>query len=242
MKAMSPLPATPPTSGQYGDATPYSLQKPNYSFSATTPTFFSARIAPQLVGLGLLEAVSESTIQALADPDDANADGVSGRMQTVLDPETAQQRLGRFGAKAGRVRVSHQVAGALNTDMGVTTAIFPKLDGETTNSPVELSAADLDLDDPLCGVARCRRAARSDQCSGVARRAVVRHRPMREVPHAHADHEPVSSDDRVAQSDHPSVHGSCLLHDMGPGLADNMSEGNGHRFGMAHAAALEHRP
>ena len=132
------------TSGQYGDATSYSLQKPNYTFAGTTPTFFSARIAPQLVGLGLLEAVSESTITALADPSDANADGISGRVQTVLDPETAQQRLGRFTYKGGKARLSHQIAAALNTDMGVTTSVFPILDGETNSVAPELSAADLD--------------------------------------------------------------------------------------------------
>ncbi|HMP84587.1 MAG TPA: di-heme oxidoredictase family protein, partial [Verrucomicrobiota bacterium] len=86
---------------QYGDGTPYSLRKPNYTFTGVTPAFFSVRIAPQLVGLGLLEAVDETNIMAMADPSDANADGISGRVQTVLDPETGQQRLGRFTSKAG---------------------------------------------------------------------------------------------------------------------------------------------
>src|SRR5688572_18003922 len=45
--------------GQYGDGTPYSLQQPTYAFSGATPSHFSARLAPPLVGLGLLEAVSE---------------------------------------------------------------------------------------------------------------------------------------------------------------------------------------
>jgi CxxC motif-containing protein (DUF1111 family) len=39
--------------GQYADGTPYSLQKPNYTFQGVTPAFFSVRLAPQLVGLGL---------------------------------------------------------------------------------------------------------------------------------------------------------------------------------------------
>ena len=83
------------------------------------------RLAPQLVGMGLLEAVGESTIQALADADNAGTNEISGRLQTVIDPQTGQPRLGRFGYKAGKARVSHQIAGALNTDMGVTTSIFP---------------------------------------------------------------------------------------------------------------------
>src|SRR5204863_5004331 len=98
----------------------------------------------QLVGLGLLEAVSETTIAALADPNDIDQDGISGRLSTVIDPETSQQRLGRFNYKGGKARLSHQIAGALNNDMGVTTSIFPTLDGDTTNGTPELSDADLD--------------------------------------------------------------------------------------------------
>jgi hypothetical protein len=54
--------------GQYGDGTPYSLQKPNYAFQGVTPSHFSARLAPPLVGLGLLEAVSETTVLAQGRP------------------------------------------------------------------------------------------------------------------------------------------------------------------------------
>ena len=118
--------------GQYGDGAPYSLQKPNYAFQGITPAYFSARLTPPLVGMGLLEAVAESSITTLADPDDANQDGISGRIQKVTDPETGDQRLGRFTGKAGKARLSHQIAAALNTDMGVTTPVFPTLDGETT--------------------------------------------------------------------------------------------------------------
>ncbi len=64
--------------GQYGDGTPYTLQQPNYTFGSHTPAFFSVRLAPQLVGMGLLEAVSESTIEALADADNAGTNGISG--------------------------------------------------------------------------------------------------------------------------------------------------------------------
>ncbi|MGC3959108.1 MAG: di-heme oxidoredictase family protein [Verrucomicrobiota bacterium] len=213
------------SNGQYGDATPYSLQRPNYAFAGTTPAFFSARIAPQLVGLGLLEAVSESTIAALADPDDANADGISGRMQTVLDPETNQQRLGRFGDKAGRARLSHQIAGALNTDMGVTTPIFPKLDGEATNSPVELSAANLDLMTryvALLGVGARRdltnaQALRGEQLFTTAQ-CVKCHTPTLTTSPYH----PMT--ELRNQTIHPFT--DLLLHDMGSGLADNMGEGN----------------
>ena len=124
--------------------------------------FFDALYGVQMLGdqLGGKDVVLRGTKvpAALADPGDANADGISGRMQTVTDPETSQQRLGRFGNKAGKARVSHQVASALNTDMGVRTPIFPVLDGEITGGTPEISAANLDL--VRVGVHERRRIAR----------------------------------------------------------------------------------
>ena len=55
-------------SGTYGDGTPYTLRKPNYTFGGVAPDYYSVRSAPQLVGLGLLEAIDETTIVNLADP------------------------------------------------------------------------------------------------------------------------------------------------------------------------------
>jgi len=212
------------TAGQYGDGTPFSLQKPNYSFQGTTPAFFSARIAPQLVGLGLLEAVGESTIQALADPGDANADGISGRVQTVTDPETAQLRLGRFGHKGVKARISHQVAGALNTDMGVATAIFPKLDGETNASAVEVSAADLDKMTryvALLGVAARRDLTNAQALQGEQLFATA------SCVKCHTPTLPTSAYHPYAEVRNQTIrpYTDLLLHDMGAGLADNMGEG-----------------
>lgn len=212
------------TNGQYADATPYSLQKPGYTFAGTTPAFFSARIAPQLVGLGLLEAVSESSIAALADPDDANADGISGRVQIVTDPETAQPRLGRFGHKAGKARVRHQVASALNTDMGVTTSVFPVLDGDASASPFEVNAADLDYMTryvALLGVGARRDLTNAQAILGeqlfASASCIKCHTPTLTTSAFH----PMS--ELRNQTIHPYT--DLLLHDMGPGLADNMGEG-----------------
>jgi CxxC motif-containing protein (DUF1111 family) len=209
--------------GQYGDGTPWSLQKPNYTFQGVTPSHFSVRLSPPLVGLGLLEAVSEETIVALADPDDADADGISGRIQTVVDPETGAQRLGRFTSKGGKARLSHQIAAALNTDMGVTTSIFPILDGETTAEAPELSASDLDQMTryvALLGVGARRDLTNTQTLQGeqlfasancvkchIPTLITSRFHPMTELRH---------------QTIHPYT--DLLLHDMGPGLADNMGE------------------
>ena len=209
----------------YGDGTPYTLQKPNYSFSGTTPAFYSVRIAPQLVGMGLLEAVSENTIEALADPGDADHDGIAGRVRTVIDPENGLLRIGRFGYKGSRARVSHQIAGALNTDMGVTTSIFPILDGDTSSGPVEV--ADGDLTNwtkyvSLLGVSARRNLTDPQALQGQALFGSAScwkcHTPTLTTSPYH----PMT--ELRNQTIHPYT--DLLLHDMGAGLADNMGEGN----------------
>ena len=87
---------------------------------------FSARVAPQLIGMGLLEAVPEADIAGFADPEDEDGDGVSGRVNTVHDPTTDSQRLGRFGLKAGTASVLHQTVNAYRADIGVTSRFAPE--------------------------------------------------------------------------------------------------------------------
>jgi CxxC motif-containing protein (DUF1111 family) len=213
------------TSGTYGDSTPYTLQKPNYVFSGVTPAYYSVRIAPQLVGMGLLEAVSESTIEALADPSDADHDGIAGRVRTVTDPESGLLRIGRFGYKGSRARVSHQVAGALNTDMGVTTSIFPILDGDSSSGPVEVGDGDVTNWTKyvsLLGVSARRNLTDSQALQGQALFGSANcwkcHTPTLTTSPYH----PMA--ELRNQTIHPYT--DMLLHDMGPGLADNMGEGN----------------
>jgi CxxC motif-containing protein (DUF1111 family) len=82
--------------------------------------------------MGLIEAVAEDTIMDMADPEDADGGGISGSVRIVTDPETGDQRPGRFIYKGGKGRLRRQIAGALNTDMGVTTPVFPFQDGGST--------------------------------------------------------------------------------------------------------------
>ena len=116
---------------KYPDGNPFSVRYPLYKFNGVEPEFYSIRLTPQLVGLGLLEAIAELDILINADEDDLDQDGISGKPQIVRDPVTGQSRLGRFGYKAGQASLRYQIAGALNSDMGVTTAVQPILDGET---------------------------------------------------------------------------------------------------------------
>lgn len=212
------------TNGTYGDGTPYSLRKPQYQFSGVTPSFYSVRMAPALVGMGLLEAVPESSILALADPLDANGDGISGRAHYVPDPTNPSAiRLGRFTPKANQAKVVHQIAYALNRDMGVTSSLFPVLDGDTSSGPVEISEQDLDLLNryvALLGVGAQRGLGDPEVARGkqlfttascvqchTATLTTSAYHPMGELRN---------------QTIHPYT--DLLLHDMGPGLADNMDE------------------
>ncbi len=210
--------------GTYADGTAYTLRKPSYAFADVTPSHFSARLAPALVGMGLLEAISENSVTALADPDDSDADGISGRPQIVTDPETGQPRLGRFGYKAVQPMVRHQLAAALNGDMGVRTTVFPILDGETTAGNAEVSDEDLDLMvryTALLGV-----QARSDLDDTEALHGEVLFTGAN-CAKCHVTQFTTSPFHPMTELRSQTIHPytDLLLHDMGDGLADNLGEG-----------------
>ena len=120
--------------GRFADGTPYSLRQPSYRFTDLgygpmhAKTMVSPRIAQQIIGLGLLEAIPEKAILAFADPDDRDGDGISGRPNRVWNAIAQTQALGRFGWKANTPTVAHQTAGAANGDMGVTSRHFPQVE------------------------------------------------------------------------------------------------------------------
>jgi CxxC motif-containing protein (DUF1111 family) len=116
--------------GEFPDGTSYKLLKPEYrieggSFGDPAGLEISPRIAPAMIGLGLLAAIPEADILARADPDDANNDGISGRPNRVLNQEAGEVQLGRFGWKANVATVREQVAGAFLGDMGLTSVARP---------------------------------------------------------------------------------------------------------------------
>ncbi|MEO1542746.1 MAG: di-heme oxidoredictase family protein, partial [Pseudomonadota bacterium] len=123
-----------------GDGTLVSLRQPTYrvtdlGFGPLHPdTMLSARVAPQMIGLGLLEAIREADIRANADPDDADGDGISGRTSEVWSREADGIALGRFGWKAGNPTVRQQTADAFSGDMGLSTSLFPKNAGDCTDA------------------------------------------------------------------------------------------------------------
>lgn len=126
----TPRVTTSVQSGEYDDGGAYELSTPSYAIEDVAfgelaeDVMISPRTAPQMVGLGLLQAIDEADILAAADPDDEDADGISGRANWVWDEASSSEALGRFGWKANQPSLEQQVAGAFLGDMGITSPLF----------------------------------------------------------------------------------------------------------------------
>jgi CxxC motif-containing protein (DUF1111 family) len=215
------------TNGTFADGTPYQLRRPRYAGTGTIPAAYSMRISPPLIGLGLLEAVPESAIAALVDVNDGNGDGVSGRMN-VVDDRNGQPRMGRFGWKAGQPSLREQIAHALAFDMGVRTSLFNFLDCGAQQSGCSGGGtlADQALGLLVRYVALLGVPARRNPNDALANQGeqlfqsagcASCHRPTLPTSNFHPHAE------LRGQTIRPYT--DLLLHDMGPGLADNLPEG-----------------
>lgn len=116
--------------GKFADGTKYQLRKPNYSiinnnYGSLIGVKTSPRVGQQLIGLGFIDALSENSIIANADPNDINNDGISGKANYVWNVKENKTTIGKFGWKANQPNLSQQIAAAFNGDMGLTTSIFP---------------------------------------------------------------------------------------------------------------------
>lgn len=210
---------------------------------------------PSVTGLGLLEAVDDTTLLALSDPDDADGDGVSGRVQLVDSTDfiaeivslealvsgdaAARSRLleldgryiGRFGKKAISINLLHQTVSAYAIDMGLTTDLIPQ---DLFNPRVGGHATD-EVPDPEVG-------------SGMVDQVVFYLRTLRPPPRRDADDPGVMEGGRLfenigcaschiptlrtGRSEIDRLHEvtfhpytDLLLHDMGPELNDGYTEG-----------------
>lgn len=118
--------------GSFPDGERYRLRRPRYRLEhlgygkPADGLLMSARVAPAIIGLGLLEAVPQTELAERVDPDDANHDGISGRQNQVPDARTGRLTPGRFGWKAEQPTVVQQCASAFNGDMGLSSALFPQ--------------------------------------------------------------------------------------------------------------------
>ncbi len=120
-----------PVPVRFKDGTEVELRKPRLlitqlGYGPMHPdTRFSARIAPPMIGLGLLEAISDADILANADAQAKDKNGIAGRPNRVWADAPQKTVLGRFGGKAGQPKLTKQNVHAFSGDMGLTTHLRP---------------------------------------------------------------------------------------------------------------------
>lgn len=134
--------------GLYKDGSQYTLYKPTYQltrlgYGALAPHIgLSPRLAPNVFGMGLLDAIPEADLLAQEDPNDVNQDGISARYNRVPNLSNGKTELGRFGFKAKQPNLRQQVAAAFRDDIGITNTLFPN-ESCTKNQPLCKQASDL---------------------------------------------------------------------------------------------------
>ncbi len=221
------------------------LRRPTYSIEnlgyrpLDAGTLLSPRIAPQMIGMGLLGAIPARDILALSDPNDDNGDGISGRAQIVTSSVFGAPMLGRFGHKAGHATVLEQTAAAFAQDIGISTPLFPSGYGDCTvrqaacrtapngntvhHDNAEISDVGLDLTTLYAAnlaiptrrglgtpeVLRGKQVFYETGCTSCHRPKFVTHRLTDRPEHSFQLIWPYSD---------------LLLHDMGAGLADGLPD------------------
>lgn len=116
--------------GNFTDGESYELREPIYTiydekFGSLQKVLTSPRVGQQVIGLGLIDAISNNDILMNVDELDTDNDGISGKANYVWDFVQKRNVLGRFGWKANQPNLKQQVAAAFNGDMGLTTSLFP---------------------------------------------------------------------------------------------------------------------
>lgn len=216
----------------FADGETYELRVPDYILTDLhTPIngsyMLSPRLAPPVFGLGLLEAIAEEEIIALADVYDADQDGISGKPNYVWNPETKRKELGRFGLKLNTASILVQVAAAYNNDIGITSYVFQN---ETTYGQQNQSddiADDPEISDSIMNAVKFyMQTLQVPARRNVADPGVIRGKQLFAEAKCNSCHNvnfktavnvafPALSNQRI----HPYT--DMLLHNMGPGLADD---------------------
>ncbi|MEL6130686.1 MAG: di-heme oxidoredictase family protein [Cyanobacteria bacterium J06636_16] len=211
------------TAGTYGDGEPYRLRQPQFDIRLengevlSDSALISPRIPPQVYGLGLLEAIEEADLLALADPEDVDRDGISGKPNNVLNVETETLELGRFGWEAGMPNLLQQSAAAYVDDIGITNPLYPAEDGSAEIDQETLVAAAAyaqTLAVPVRVMVDDPEVQRGEQLFSEANCASCHATAFQTGMHKY----PSMRNQLIAP------YTDLLLHDMGEGLADGRPE------------------
>lgn len=218
----------------FDDGTTVVLQKPSYQINTlgygvlAKNLQISPRVANQMIGMGLLEAIPESVLLGFADENDTNKDGISGKINYVYDVASNSKKMGRFGWKANQPSVRQQVAGAFLGDMGITTSLFPN---ENAPFGVDLTAianggtpeiSDLNFDRVVLYSSTLAVPARRNY----AEQNVLKGKKFFETIGCASCHMPkikTGNNHSIAALRNQMIrpYTDLLLHDMGEDLADN---------------------
>jgi CxxC motif-containing protein (DUF1111 family) len=201
----------------------------------------SLRLPPPVFGVGLLEAIPDATILALADPDDRDGDGISGRPNWVTPHDYvpnaptngAGQRIGRFGRKAQMATLLEQTVEAYHQDMGITSDFQPRENHNPLSSvPVEAADHVVDPEVPPATVQavvhylRTLAPPRPGADTDLRRegRALF---ASSGCTSCHVQTLVTGSNAVAALANQPvELYSDLLLHDMGDALADNRPDGS----------------
>ncbi|HET6227775.1 MAG TPA: di-heme oxidoredictase family protein [Bacteroidia bacterium] len=194
---------------------------------------FSKILAPANTGLGFLDAISDATILAQADPADANGDGISGVPNWIHVPAYCQFRpgtilfqgryIGRYGKKAGAYDLLQQTANAYNQDMGINSAFEPyetysklEVDPEVSNTTIYNVVFYLKtLKAPIQ-----RNQGNEQVQAGVKVFRVIGCNKCHTEEYRTGEYTITALANKVIRP-----YTDLLLHDMGPGLDDHYTEG-----------------
>ena len=223
---------------RFADGTQVDLRQPTLQISQLgygplhPDTQLSARIAPPMIGLGLLEAIPTASILANADPDDANGDGISGRANQVWDDELGTTVLGRFGWKAGQPTLNQQNAHAFAGDMGLTSNLLPRDDctASQTSCRQAVNGGQPEVNDDILALVLF-----YSRNLGVPARRQVDDLQVRQgkklftqagCSSCHTPSFTTRTDAAEPELANQLIrpYSDLLLHDMGDGLADNRAE------------------
>ena len=198
----------------------------------------SVRVAP-VFGVGLIEYIPVATLVANGDPNDANGDGVSGRVHWVAAPDWVPtnvvgggpgQQLGRFGLKANTSSLLQQTARAYHQDIGITTEFLPVENFRTnTSAPGDL-VADPELPTPtLQDVVFYIRTLAPPKRGAITAEVQSGETLFNQIGCASC-HLPKlrtgPSPFAVLANQEVELYSDLLLHDMGPELADKFIDGD----------------
>lgn len=226
---------------------PVTLRRPVYSVDRLgygpmdKDVMLSPRIAPPMIGLGLLEAIHPGDILALADVEDGDGDGISGKPSFVRHPQTGELVLGRFGWKASNATIRTQTASAFAGDIGISNPDAPAFWGDCTERQPACRSAihgvqdrlgPTEAPDPILDlVTFYSRNVAVPMRRGVENPQVLAGKEVFYASGCTACHVPKFVTARNAkQKEHRFQliwpYSDMLLHDMGDGLADGRPVGD----------------